>query len=72
MYLWQCGTFRLAGNGLASTSWDVDSGSRVFAWRKSTFTNCPLDARHGDTAMLMKIAVGRMKSATKTTKREQL
>jgi hypothetical protein len=72
MYLWQCGTFQLAGNGLASTSWDVDSGSRVFAWRKSTIINRPLVARHEDTAMLMKIAVGRMKSATKTMKREQL
>ncbi len=72
MYPWQCGTFRSAGNGLAATSWDADSGSRVFAWRKSSATNFPLVPRHGNTAMLRKIAVGRMKSAEKPTKREQL
>jgi hypothetical protein len=34
MSLWQYGIFQWAGNGLASTSWDVDSASLVSVWRE--------------------------------------
>lgn len=60
----------MAGNGFFSISWAVDPGSRVSAWRKSKSTKFQLVAIHGNTEMLMEFAVGGMKSAAKTTKRD--